>query len=281
MAKIALWLTGNALYLSASFKKIKMKVVLLAGGMGTRISEESHLKPKPMIEIGGKPIIWHIMKIYEHHGYNDFIVCCGYKGHVIKEYFINYFLYNSDITVEVGNNNIAVHYSNAESFKVTLVDTGLETNTAGRIKRIEKYVKGESFMLTYGDGVCNLNIKDLVAFHKASGKLATLTTIQLPGRFGNIQTDEKGIVEKFQEKPDGDGVWINGGFFVLEPGIFDYLQGDMDTVQWETDPLVKIANDKQLASFKHAGFWKCMDALRDKVELENLWDTNQAKWKVW
>jgi glucose-1-phosphate cytidylyltransferase len=258
-----------------------MKVVILAGGMGTRISEESHLKPKPMIEIGGKPIIWHIMKIYEHHGYNDFIVCCGYKGHVIKEYFINYFLYNSDITVEVGNNKIDVHYSNTESFKVTLVDTGLETNTAGRIQRIEKYVKGETFMLTYGDGVCDVNINNLAAFHKKNGKLVTLTSIQLPGRFGNIQTNEEGIVEKFQEKPEGDGVWINGGFFVLEPGIFDYLRGDMNSVQWETDPLVKIANDKQLSSYKHSGFWKCMDALRDKVELEHLWETNKAAWKIW
>ena len=258
-----------------------MKVVILAGGMGTRISEESHLKPKPMIEIGGKPIIWHIMKIYEAHGFNDFVVCCGYKGNIIKEYFINYFLYNSDITVEVGNNKVDVHFSNAESFKVTLVDTGLETNTAGRIKRIEKYVKGETFMLTYGDGVTNANIKELLAFHKKSGKLVTLTSIQLPGRFGNIQTNNDGIVEKFQEKPEGDGVWINGGFFVMEPGVFDYLEGDMDSVQWETDPLVKIANDKQLASFKHNGFWKCMDALRDKVELEHLWETNQAKWKVW
>ncbi|MEI7735920.1 MAG: glucose-1-phosphate cytidylyltransferase [Ferruginibacter sp.] len=258
-----------------------MKVVILAGGMGTRISEESHLKPKPMIEIGGKPIIWHIMKIYEAHGFNDFVVCCGYKGNIIKEYFINYFLYNSDITVEVGNNKVDVHFSNAESFKVTLVDTGLETNTAGRIKRIEKYVKGETFMLTYGDGVTNANITNLLEFHKKAGKLVTLTSIQLPGRFGNIQTNAEGVVEKFQEKPEGDGVWINGGFFVMEPGVFDYLEGDMDSVQWETDPLVKIANDKQLASFKHNGFWKCMDALRDKVELEHLWETNQAKWKVW
>ena len=249
--------------------------------MGTRISEESHLKPKPMIEIGGKPIIWHIMKIYEAYGFNDFVVCCGYKGNIIKEYFINYFLYNSDITVEVGNNKVDVHFSNAESFKVTLVDTGLETNTAGRIKRIEKYVKGETFMLTYGDGVTNANVTELLAFHKKSGKLVTLTSIQLPGRFGNIQTNNDGIVEKFQEKPEGDGVWINGGFFVMEPGVFEYLKGDMDTIQWETDPLVKIANDKQLASFKHNGFWKCMDALRDKVELEHLWETNQAKWKVW
>ena len=234
-----------------------------------------------MIEIGGKPIIWHIMKIYESHGFNDFVICCGYKGNIIKEYFINYFLYNSDITVEVGNNKIDVHYSNAESFKVTLVDTGLETNTAGRIKRIEKYVKGETFMLTYGDGVTNANITDLLEFHKKAGKLVTLTSIQLPGRFGNIQTTNEGIVEKFQEKPEGDGVWINGGFFVMEPGVFDYLKGDMDTIQWETDPLVKIANDKKLASYRHTGFWKCMDALRDKVELEHLWETNQAAWKVW
>lgn len=234
-----------------------------------------------MIEIGGKPIIWHIMKIYEAHGFNDFVVCCGYKGNIIKEYFINYFLYNSDITVEVGNNKIDVHYSNAESFKVTLVDTGLETNTAGRIKRIEKYVKGETFMLTYGDGVTNANITELLAFHKKAGKLVTLTSIQLPGRFGNIQTNDDGVVEKFQEKPEGDGVWINGGFFVMEPGVFNYLKGDMDTIQWETEPLVKLANDKQLASFRHKGFWKCMDALRDKVELEHLWETNQAKWKVW
>lgn len=234
-----------------------------------------------MIEIGGKPIIWHIMKIYEFYGHNDFIVCCGYKGHVIKEYFINYFLYNSDISVQVGNNKIDVHYSNTESFKVTLVDTGLETNTAGRLKRIEKYVKDETFMLTYGDGVANIDINQLIAFHKANNKLATLTSIQLPGRFGNIQTDEAGIVEKFQEKPDGDGVWINGGFFVLEPGIFKYLQGDMDAVQWEVQPLLNIANDRQLASYKHKGFWKCMDALRDKVELEQLWESNKPAWKVW
>ena len=179
------------------------------------------------------------------------------------------------------NNKIDVHYSNTESFKVTLVDTGLETNTAGRIKRIEKYVKGETFMLTYGDGVTDIDIAALVAFHKKNNKLVTLTSIQLPGRFGNIQTDEQGIVEKFHEKPDGDGVWINGGFFVIEPGVFDYLKGDMDNIQWETDPLVKIANDKQLASYKHKGFWKCMDALRDKIELENLWASNQAAWKIW
>ena len=258
-----------------------MKVVILAGGMGTRISEESHLKPKPMIEIGGKPIIWHIMKIYESFGYNDFVVCCGYKGHIIKEYFINYFLYNSDISIEVGNNKIDVHYSNSESFKVTLVDTGVDTNTAGRIKRIQKHVKDETFMLTYGDGVADIDINELLKFHKTNGKLATLTSIQLPGKFGNIETSDAGIVTKFQEKPEGDGVWINGGFFVLEPGIFKYLNENMDKIQWEKKPLIDIANDGQLCAYRHNGFWKCMDAMRDKIELEELWDNTKAPWKIW
>jgi glucose-1-phosphate cytidylyltransferase len=258
-----------------------MKVVILAGGLGTRISEETIIKPKPMIEIGGKPIIWHIMKIYSHYGYNEFVVCLGYKGYLLKEYFINYFLYNSDVTVELEKNVIDVHFTNTESFKVTLVDTGLETNTAGRIKKIQKYVKDETFMLTYGDGVADLNIGDLIKFHKASGKMATLTSIQLPGRFGNIESTDWGIVTRFQEKPEGDGVWINGGFFVLEPGIFDYLQGDVEEVQWEKKPLIEIANDGQLAAFKHVGFWKCMDAMRDKIELEDLWKTNDAPWKIW
>ena len=258
-----------------------MKVVILAGGLGTRISEETVIKPKPMIEIGGKPIIWHIMKIYSHYGYNEFVVCLGYKGYLLKEYFINYFLYNSDVTVELEKNVIDVHFTNTESFKVTLVDTGLETNTAGRIKKIQKYVKDETFMLTYGDGVADLNIGDLIKFHKASGKMATLTSIQLPGRFGNIESTDSGIVTRFQEKPLGDGVWINGGFFVLEPGIFNYLEGNMDDVQWEKKPLIEIANDGQLAAFKHVGFWKCMDAMRDKIELEELWKTNDAPWKIW
>jgi glucose-1-phosphate cytidylyltransferase len=258
-----------------------MKVVILAGGMGTRISEETVIKPKPMIEIGGKPIIWHIMKIYAHHGFNEFVVCLGYKGHLIKEYFINYFLYNSDITVELEKNVIDVHFTNAESFKVTLVDTGLDTNTAGRIKRIQKHVKDETFMLTYGDGVANIDIRELVSFHKAAGKPATLTSIQLPGRFGNIRTDKTGVVKKFQEKPEGDGVWINGGFFVLEPEIFRYLEGDMDPVQWEKVPLAQIAADGNLAAYRHKGFWKCMDAMRDKIELEELWQSNNAPWKIW
>lgn len=258
-----------------------MKVVILAGGLGTRISEETTIKPKPMIEIGGKPIIWHIMKIYEKHGFNEFVVCLGYKGYLIKEYFINYFLYNSDITVELEKNVLDVHFTNSESFKVTLVDTGLNTNTAGRIKRIQKHVQNERFMLTYGDGVANVDVNKLLKFHEANGKLATLTSIQLPGRFGNIETTEKGLVTKFQEKPEGDGVWINGGFFVLEPDIFKYLEGDMDNVQWEKKPLIEIANDGQLNAFQHHGFWKCMDAMRDKIELEELWETQKAPWKIW
>lgn len=258
-----------------------MKVVILAGGLGTRISEETVIKPKPMIDIGGKPIIWHIMKIYAQHGFNEFIVCLGYKGYLIKEYFINYFLYNSDVTVELEKNVIDVHFTNTESFKVTLVDTGLDTNTAGRIKKIQKYVKDETFMLTYGDGVADINIPELIKFHKASGKIATLTSIQLPGRFGNIETNDSGVVTKFQEKPEGDGVWINGGFFVLEPAIFNYLEGDMETIQWEKKPLIDIANDRGLAAYRHNGFWKCMDAMRDKIELEELWKTNKAPWKIW
>jgi glucose-1-phosphate cytidylyltransferase len=258
-----------------------MKVVLLAGGLGTRISEETTIKPKPMIEIGGKPIIWHIMKIYAKYGFNEFVVCLGYKGHLIKEYFINYFLYNSDITVELEKNVVDVHFTNSESFKVTLVDTGLDTNTAGRIKRIQKHVQDETFMLTYGDGVADIDINELLKFHKASNKLATLTSIQLPGRFGNIETTDNGIVTKFQEKPEGDGVWINGGFFVLEPGIFKYLDGNMDAIQWEKKPSIDIANDGQLSAYRHKGFWKCMDAMRDKIELEELWETQKAPWKIW
>lgn len=259
-----------------------MKVVILAGGLGTRLSEETTLKPKPMVEIGGKPILWHIMKIYSHYGFNEFVICLGYKGYMIKEYFINYFLYNSDITVELHNNKLDVHYSSAESFKVTLVDTGIDTNTAGRIKRIESYLgNDETFMLTYGDGVADIDIRQLLSFHNSHGKLATLTAIQLPGRYGNIQTDERGVVEHFQEKPQGDGTWINGGFFVLNKGIFDFLQDDMDSIQWEKKPLVDIANQGQLAAYKHYGFWKAMDAMRDKIELEELWNSNKPAWKVW
>jgi glucose-1-phosphate cytidylyltransferase len=258
-----------------------MKVVILAGGLGSRLTEETTVKPKPMVEIGGKPILWHIMKLFERHGYNDFVICLGYKGHWIKEYFINYYLYNSDLTVELENNKLEVHYTSSESFKVTLVDTGTDTNTAGRIKKIRKYLNNETFMLTYGDGVSDLNIRDLVKFHKSHGKFATLTSIQMPGRFGTLQADETGIVRDFKEKYEGDEVWINGGFFVLEPQIFDYLEGDMETIQWEKKPLIQIANDGQLMAYKYEGFWKCMDALRDKLELEELWQTGEAPWKTW
>ena len=231
-----------------------MKVVIFAGGLGTRLMEETEARPKPMVEIGGKPILWHIMKIYEKHGYTDFVLCLGYKAQFIKQYFLNYFLYNSDVTIELEQNKIDVHFSNTESFKVTLVDTGLYTNTAGRIKRVQKYIDGERFMLTYGDGLCNMNLDELLKFHEKCGKL---------------------------EKPDGDGMWINGGFFVIDPGVFKYLVGDMDNVQWEKDPMAKIAKDGQLAAYRHHGFWKCMDALRDRVELEHLWESNQAAWKIW
>lgn len=258
-----------------------MKVVILAGGLGTRLMEETEARPKPMVEVGGKPILWHIMKIYETYGYNDFILCLGYKAQSIKEYFLNYYLYNSDVTIELEKNKVDVHFSNSESFKVTLVDTGLTTNTAGRIKKIQKYIGNETFMLTYGDGVADINISKLVEFHKSHGKLATLTSIQTPGRFGNIEMDELGNVEHFVEKPQGDGMWVNGGFFVLESGIFKYLEGDMDNVQWENKPLKEIANDGQLSAYRHNGFWKPMDALRDRIELEQLWSTGNAKWKIW
>lgn len=258
-----------------------MKTVIFAGGFGTRLMEETEARPKPMVEIGGKPILWHIMKIYEANGFNDFVICLGYKAHFIKEYFLNYYLYNSDVTIELAQNKVDVHFSNTESFKVTLVDTGLKTNTAGRLKRIEQYVKGERFMLTYGDGVSDINIKKLLAFHEKKGTYATLTTIQVPGRFGNLESDSEGLVRNFNEKPKGDGVWINGGFFVLEPEIFRYLEGNMDDVQWEKLPLARIANDGKLAAYKHDGFWKCMDALRDKMELEELWNSDKAPWKIW
>jgi glucose-1-phosphate cytidylyltransferase len=258
-----------------------MKVVIFAGGLGTRLMEETEARPKPMVEIGGKPILWHIMKIYEHHGFNDFIICLGYKAQMIKEYFLNYYLYNSDVTIELEKNKVEVHFTDSESFKVTLIDTGLQTNTAGRLKRVKKYIGEETFMLTYGDGVSNVNIKQLVEYHKSHGKLATLTSVQVPGRFGHLEIFNDGLVGKFQEKPDGDGFWINGGFFVLEPGVFDYLQGDVENVQWEKKPLIEIAKDNQLTAYKHVGFWKPMDAMRDRVELEELWNSEICPWKIW
>lgn len=258
-----------------------MKVVILAGGLGTRLMEETEARPKPMVEIGGKPILWHIMKIYQSYGYNEFVICLGYKAQSIKEYFINYYLYNSNVTIDLKKNHVDVHFSNTEDFKVTLVDTGLNTNTAGRIKMIQSYLDNETFMLTYGDGLANVDIKLLVAFHKKHGKLATLTSIQTPGRFGKLDILKNGMITEINEKPDGDGMWINGGFFVLEPEIFQYLDYDVETIQWEKGPLVQIAKDNQLMAYKHFGFWKCMDALRDRIELENIWNSNNIPWKKW
>ena len=256
-----------------------MKVVIFAGGLGSRISEESHLRPKPMIEIGGKPILWHIMKLYQAQGFNEFIVCLGYKGYIIKEYFANYFLHNSDVTIDLSNNQIEIHKTTDESLKVTLVDTGSETMTAGRLKRVKEYVGNETFMLTYGDGLSDVGLKSLLQFHQNHGKIATLTAIQPAGKFGILKYDDDGLISSFAEKPKGDGNWINGGFFVLEPAVFKYLEGNMDEVMWEQEPMQQMVDDKQIVAFKHTGFWKAMDILRDKVELENLWNTGQAKWK--
>jgi len=257
-----------------------MKVVILAGGAGTRISEETELKPKPMVEIGGKPILWHIMKIYSHYGFNDFIICLGYKGYQIKEYFAHYFLHQCDVTFDFTNNNqITVHSQNAEPWRVTLAETGLNTMTGGRIKKIAPYVENETFMLTYGDGVSDVPLERLLAFHAAHGKYATVTSVQPSGRFGALNLADDNKVISFLEKPKGDGAWINGGFFVLEPQIFNYIEGD--TAIWEREPLECLARDEQLISFKHDGFWKPMDTLRDKIELESLWNSSAAPWKVW
>jgi glucose-1-phosphate cytidylyltransferase len=256
-----------------------MKVVLLAGGLGTRLSEETVLKPKPMVEIGGMPILWHIMKIYSTYGYNDFIVCLGYKGYVVKEYFTNYFLHKSDVTVDLTNNSLQVHDSFAEPWKITLVDTGNESMTGGRIKRIQKHVGNEPFMLTYGDGVSDVNIGKLVEFHRSHGKMCTVTSVQPSGRFGALNIEENDKVHSFLEKPKGDGSWINGGFFVCEPGVFDFIAGDDTT--WEKEPMENLAQQNEMYTYKHDGFWKPMDTLRDKQELDQSWSTNNAKWKIW
>ena len=259
-----------------------MKLAILAGGMGTRISEETDLRPKPMIEIGGKPILWHIMKIYSQYNVNEFIICCGYKGYMIKEYFANYFLHQADVTIDLKQNKLDVHFSHSEPWKITLVDTGLNTMTGGRIKRIEKYINNEPFMLTYGDGIGDVNIDELLNFHKKHQKAATMTAVQPSGRFGAIQFDDKEEVTvfAFQEKPKGDNSWVNGGFFVLEPKIFEYIK-DGDSSIWERTPLESISKEGQLVAYKHYGFWKPMDTLRDKIELEDLWNTGKAKWKIW
>ena len=256
-----------------------MKAVILAGGLGTRISEETHLKPKPMVEIGGKPVLWHIMKSYSHHGINDFVICCGYKGYVIKEYFANYFLHMSDVTFDMAQNRMEVHRQQAEPWRVTLVDTGESTMTGGRLKRVAQYLAGEkAFCFTYGDGVSDVDITALVAFHEREGRLATVTATRPPGRFGALDIEGE-RVRRFKEKPDGDGVMINGGFFVLSPQVIDLIDGD--ETMWERGPLEQLAARGELAAFTHEGFWQPMDTLRDKVLLEELWALGRAPWKVW
>ncbi|MGA2775487.1 MAG: glucose-1-phosphate cytidylyltransferase [Candidatus Omnitrophota bacterium] len=256
-----------------------MKVVILCGGRGTRLTEETTNIPKPMVEIGGRPILWHVMKTYSHYGFNDFIVCLGYKGYIIKEYFANYFLHSADIALDLAKNKMEVLGSKAEPWKVTLIDTGLDTMTGGRIKRIKEYVGNHTFMLTYGDGIGDVNIKESLIFHKKHGKLATITAVQQAGRFGALDIASSGNVRLFFEKPKGDGAWINGGFFILEPGIFTFIKDD--SVIWEDKPLEKLAKNNQLNAYKHRGFWKCMDTLRDKIELDQLWNLGKAPWKTW
>jgi len=256
-----------------------MKVVILAGGYGTRLSEETDIRPKPMVQIGEKPILWHIMKIYSHYGFNEFIICLGYKGYMIKEYFANYFLHQTDVTIDLGKNDIKIHSSKSENWKVSLIDTGLETQTGGRIKRIKKYINNETFMLTYGDGVANINIKDLVKFHKKHKKFVTVTAVSPPAKFGALTLGQQKKVISFKEKPEGIGTLINGGFFVLEPEIFDYIQAD-ETI-WERTPLENLAKNHQIMAYIYNDFWKCMDNLKDKRVLEELWSTGNAPWKVW
>ena len=256
-----------------------MKAVILAGGMGTRISEETHLRPKPMIEIGGRPILWHIMKIYAAHGVNDFVICCGYKGYVIKEYFSNYALHMSDVTFDMAQNRVEVHKRNAEPWRVTLVDTGTDTQTGGRLKRVAEYLQGdEPFCFTYGDGVADIDIGASIAFHRAHGRMATVTAVQPPGRFGALRLADDDVLG-FMEKPRGDGGLINGGFFVLSTAVLDRIAGD-DTI-WEREPLTGLAADGELKAWRHGGFWQPMDTAREKVQLEDLWDSGRAPWKVW
>ena len=256
-----------------------MKAVILAGGLGTRISEETSLKPKPMVEIGGKPVLWHIMKIYSAYGINDFIICCGYKGYIIKEYFANYFLHMSDVTFDMRFNQMNVHCGYAEPWRVTLVDTGDQTMTGGRLKRVREHIGNETFCFTYGDGVGDVNIKELIEFHKSQKTLATLTATQPVGRFGALSLKEHDKVSSFREKEDLDGAWINGGYFVLEPEVINYIADDATV--WEKDPLEKLAASEQLAAYKHYGFWQPMDTLRDKTYLNDLWSSGKAPWKVW
>ena len=257
-----------------------MKVVILAGGLGTRISEESHLKPKPMIEIGEKPILWHIMKLYSYYGFNDFIILTGYKSHVIKDYFVNYYQRYSDITVDMINNSVEIHRTQTEPWKVTMLYTGEDTMTGGRIKKAQKYIGNEPFLLTYGDGVADVNIDDLIKAHKSSNKLITMTAVQPSGRFGALVIKDDNIITSFKEKPKGDESWINGGFFVCEPQVFDYIEAD-ESVTFEKAPLENLAKDRQLNAYKHSGFWRPMDTLKDKNDLTEMWQMDRAPWAVW
>lgn len=256
-----------------------MKVVILAGGLGTRLSEETSVRPKPMVEIGGKPILWHIMKIYSHYGFNDFVICLGFKGYIIKEYFSNYFLHMSDVTFDMSTNSMEVHQKHVEPWRITLVDTGAESMTGGRIKRVASYLNNETFMLTYGDGVADVNIAELLDYHRKHNKLATVTSTQPSGRFGALNLDADNKVVSFQEKPSGDGSWINGGFFVLEPSVLDRIAGD--STVFEKEPLESLARDRELVAYQHRGFWQPMDTLRDKTFLGELWDSGRAPWMIW
>ena len=255
-----------------------MKAVILAGGLGTRISEETQNRPKPLIEIGGMPILWHIMKTYSSHGISDFVICCGYKGYMIKEYFANYFLHMSDVTFDMKNNEMNVHRKSAESWNITLVDTGINTMTGGRLKKIQKYVDNETFCFTYGDGLANISIRELIEFHKNNNTLATVTAVQPPARFGALELDGNKVVS-FKEKPPGDGNWINGGYFILEPTVFDYVEGD--STVWEKEPVENLSKNNQLSAYRHSGFWQPLDTLRDKNKLEDLWSSGSPPWKVW
>ena len=256
-----------------------MKVFILAGGLGTRLAEETEIRPKPMVEIGGKPILWHIMKIYSYYGFNDFVILLGYKGYMIKEYFVNYFLHNSDVTIDLATNKLEVHDSYSENWKVTLLDTGLKTNTGGRIKRAKKYIGKETFMLTYGDGIGNINIKELLKFHQSHKGIITMTAVQPEGRYGALNIEDNFMISKFLEKPLGDNAWVNGGFFVCEPEVLNYIEGDATI--FEREPLENLSKDGKLYAYKHYGFWKCMDTLRDKIQLNELWEREKAPWKLW
>ena len=256
-----------------------MKVLILAGGYGTRLSEETNIVPKPMVEIGGRPIIWHIMKLYSHYGFNDFVILLGYKGYSIKEFFANYFLHQSDVTIDLTTGEMEVHKNESEPWKVTLLETGLQTMTGGRIKRASSIINDSPFLLTYGDGVADVNIGDLVKYHKDHGKMLTMTSIQPEGRFGAIELADHNVVTSFREKPKGDGAWINGGYFVCQPQVLDYIVND--SMIFEKEPLETLAAESQLVAYKHDGFWKCMDTLRDKMQLNDMWDAGKAKWKVW